>query len=229
MQEQHRDPLAAGQVRNQPRVRSIAHLLIAIGVLELIYGQWAAPPGQIKLDFGLLAVGLGLYFGGAKMVAAIRWLALFAVVPAVVLPVQQALLGPVELTLVQLHLYPAQVIVSFVPMVVNAVVVLVVALRLNSEPVKAILREHRTVVSGPVVPVVLGALLIIGTTAFLRNTLDGPEAARAVELAANRFGTRYKYFTNRINIVNNNGITVYATVQMWNNKEALQVPVQWRQ
>jgi hypothetical protein len=75
---------------------------------------------------------------------------------------------------------------------------------------------------------VLGLLVIIGSTAILRSTLAGPEAARAAEMAANRFGTKYKYFTNRVNVVNDHGTTVYATVQMWNDTEALQVAVNWR-
>jgi hypothetical protein len=216
------------QARNQPQVRFTAHLLIAVGVLELIYGLWAAPRGQIQLNFMLLAAGLALYFGSARVVAAIRWIALFAVVPAVLMPVQQAVLAPVELTMVQLRQYPGQVIMFFAPMIVAAVVASVVAARLNSEPVKAFLHASGRRPGGPVVPVVLGLLVIIGSTAILRSTLAGPEAARAAEMAANRFGTKYKYFANRVNVVNDHGTTVYATVQMWNDKEALQVAVNWR-
>jgi hypothetical protein len=228
MHEQQPSDSADVQVRNQPQVRSTAHLLIAVGILELIYGQWTAPPGQIKLDLMSLAVGLALYFGGAKVVAAIRWTALFAVVPIVVMPVQQALLFPIELTKVQLRLFPSQVIMFYLPMIITAVVVSLVASRLNSEPVKAMLRAHGRRPGGLLVPVVLGLLLIIGGTVFLHNTLEGPDAAQAAEMAKNRFGTKYKYFTSRLNVVHDDGTTVYATVQMWNDKEALQVPVRWR-
>lgn len=228
MQEQHPSTSTDVQVRNQPQVRSTAHLLITVGILELIYGQWTAPPGQVNLNFMLLAAGLALYFGSAKVVAAIRWIALFTVVPAVVMPVQQALLAPIELTMVQLRLYPTQVVMFFAPLIVTAVVASIVASRLNSGPVKAMLRAQGRGPGSPVVPAVLGLLVIIGSTVFLHNTLTGPDAAQAAEMAANRFGTKYKYFTNRLNVVNNRGTTVYAIVQMWNDKEALQVPVQWR-
>jgi len=113
-------------------------------------------------------------------------------------------------------------------LLLSAVVAVVLAWRLNSEPVKAELRTHGRVPAGPAVPVALGLLLIIGSTAFLRHTLDGPDAAQAADMAAKRFGAKYKYFTNRLNVVKNNGTTVYATVQMWNEKEAIQVPVNWR-
>ncbi|SFC66883.1 hypothetical protein [Massilia yuzhufengensis] len=215
------------QVRDLPQVRATANLLIAVGILELVYGQWTAPPGQLKLDIMWLAVGLALYFGNAKLIAVIRWMALFAVVPAVVMPVQQLLLAPLELTMVQLRLYPAQVLLFFVPLLITAALVSFVAWRLNSEPVKSVLRAHGRTPAGPVVPAVLGLLVIIGSTAFLHRTLDGPDAAQAAEMAAKRFGTKYKYFTNRLHVVSNKGTTVYATVQMWNDHEALQVPVQW--
>jgi hypothetical protein len=215
-------------IRNQPRVRSTAHVLIALGILELIYGQYTAPPGQIKLDVILLAAGLLLYFGSAKVIAAVRWIALFAVVPAVTMPVQQGLTVPLELTKVQLRLYPGQFILFFVPLIVTAAVVSVVAWRLNSEPVKAMLRANGRVPSRSAIPVVLGVLLAITSTVVLENALDGPDAAQAATIAERQFGAKYKYFTNRLNVVKTNGTTVYATVQMWNDKEALQVPVYWR-
>jgi len=227
MQEQANAPSGV-QVRDLPQVRSAAYLLIAVGILELIYGLWTAPPGQIKLNFLLLAVGLVLYFGGTRAIAVIRWLALLTVVPAVLMPVQQMLLAPLELTIVQFRLYPGQVIAFLVPMLVSAVVAVVLAWRLNGEPVKAALRAHGRVPASPIVPVVLGLLLIIGSTAFLRHMLNGPDAVQAADMVAKRFGTKYKYFTNGLNVVNNNGTTVYATVQMWNEKEAIQVPVNWR-
>lgn len=216
------------RVRDLPQLRSTAHLSIAAGFVELAYGQWAALPGQIKLDFMWLAVGLALYFGSDRVIAVIRWIALVAVVPSVVMPLQQALLAPLDLTIVQFRLYPKQVIMFFLPLVTSAVLTSVVAWRLNSEPVKAALRACGRGAGGPAVPVVLGLLLIIGTTSFLYNTLHGPDATQAAEMAAKRFGTKYKYFTNRLSVVNNNGTTVYATVQIWNDQETLQVPVQWR-
>jgi hypothetical protein len=227
MQEQENAPSGV-QVRDLPQVRSVAYLLIVVGILELIFGLWTAPPGQIKLNFLLLAVGLALYFGSTRVIAVIRWLALLTVVPAVLMPLQQTLLAPLELTMVQLRLYPSQVVAFFVPLILSAVVAVVLAWRLNSEPVKAALRTHGRVPAGPIVPVVLGLLLIIGSTAFLRQALNGPDAAQATNMVAKRFGTKYKYFTNQVNVVNNKGTTVYATVQMWNEKEAIQVPVNWR-
>lgn len=227
MQEQANAP-GGVQVRDLPQVRSAAYLLILVGILELIYGLWTAPPGQIRFNFLLLAVGLALYFGGTRAIAVIRWLALLAVAPAILMPVQQMLLAPFELTTVQFRLYPGQVIGFLVPMLISAVVAVVLARRLNSEPVKAALRAHGRVPASPIVPVVLGLLLMIGSTAFLRHMLHGPDAIQAAEMVAKRFGTKYKYFTNGLNVVNNNGTTVYATVQMWNEKEAVQVPVNWR-
>lgn len=228
MQEQLPGAPSDLHVRNQPQIRSTAHLLIIVGILELIYGQWTAPPGQLKIEFTWLAAGLALYFGSARVVAAIRWIALFAVIPAVVTPVQQALLAPIELTMVQLRLYPGQVIMFFAPLIATAVVASLLAWRLNSEPVKAALRAHGRTPARPVIPVVLGLLAIIGGTAFLYNLLEGPDAAQATKMAESRFGTKYKYFANRVDVVKNQGTTVYATVQMWNDEEALQVSVNWR-
>ena len=215
------------KVRKLPQVRSTAQVLIAVGILELIYGQWTAAPGQVKLEFMWLAVGLALYFGSTRVIAVIRWIALFAVVPAVVMPVQQVLLAPLELTAVQLRLYPIQVLSFFVPLLLTAAVTLFAAWRLNSASVKSALRIHGMSPAGPVVPAVLGLLAIGGGTALLHHTLNGPDAVQAAEMAASRFGTKYKYFTNRLHVVSNKGTTVYANVQMWNDREALQVPVQW--
>jgi hypothetical protein len=227
MQEHPNRPVDV-QIKNQPQVRFTAHLLIVFGILELAYGQWTAPLRQIQLNFMLLAVGLILYVGGTKVVAAIRWLALFLVIPAVALPMQQATLAPLELAMVQLRLYPAQVILFYLPLILKAGVVTVVAMKLNSEPVKAALRAQGITLARPWLPAALGLLLILGGTAVLRHALDGPDADHAAQLAAKKFGPKYKYFINRLNIVNDQGTTVYATVQMRNDNEALQMPVQWR-
>ena len=215
-------------VRFQPQVRSTAHLLLLAGLVDLFYGQWTAPPGQIKLNLAFLIVGVVLYFGSARVVAWFRWLALFAVVPAVLMPIQQTLLAPAELTMVQFRLYPSQVIQFFVTLVFSAVVTGMVAWRLNSETVKASLRSHERVPGREAVPLVLGFVLMLGATAFIRHTLNGPDASRAAAMVEQKFGTKYKYFTNRLNVVKHEGTTVYATVQIWNDQEALEVPVQWR-
>ncbi len=197
--------------------------------MEIIHGLWTAPPGQIRFNFMLLAIGAALYFGSATVIAVIRWLALLAVIPAIAGPVQQILMSPLELAIVQLRLYPGQVILYHLPLVFTAAVATLVALRLNTAPVRAALRTHGKKPGGPLVPAILGLLLLICSTIFMRHMLEGPDAVQAAEMVANRFGSKYKYFTNGLNIVTDNqGTTVYATVQMWNEKEALQVPVQWR-
>lgn len=225
--QEHPSTLGDVHIRNLPQVRYTAHFLIAVGVLQLIYGQWTAPPGKIHFDFMLLAVGLTLYFGGTRIVAAIRWIALSLVIPAVAMPVQQAAIAPLELAMVQLRLYPGQVILFYIPMILMAAVVVIVVWRVNSEPVKAALRAHGRTPAGPALPAILGVSLMFGSTILLRHTLHGPDANHAAQLAAKQFGPKYKYFTNRLHIVNNRGTTVYATVQMWNDSEARQVLVQW--
>ncbi len=228
MLEQNQSTTIQVPPRFLPQVRSTAHLLIAFGILELIYGQWSAPSGQINFRITLLAVGIALYFGSATVIAVIRWLALFSLVTVFAMPLQQVLLIPIDLTTTQLRLHPGLTIMYFAPLIVAALVIPVIASRLNSEMVKETLRAHGKNISGPLVPVVLGLLLMVGTTVFLRNTFEGADAARATEMAASKFGSKYKYFTNQINVVTKDGTTVYATVQMWNDNEALQVPVHWR-
>ena len=74
-------------------------------------------------------------------------------------------------------------------------------------------------------PYIAAADALITTAAVPGRAAPKLVTAAMVE---QKFGTKYKYFTNRLNVVKHEGTTVYATVQIWNDQEAREVPVQWR-
>lgn len=227
MDEHPVDP-APLPLREHPVVRSTASLLLAAGIIEALYGLYNAPPGQIKIEIMFLAAGLLLYFGSTRVIAVMRWILMFAALPTIYMLVQQATIAPLALTMVQTRLYPGQVALFFIPLILIAAVVSVAAWRLNRAPVLAALREHGRTPAGPALPLVLGAAVAIFGSVMLMRMLNGPEARQAADMAAKHHGPNYQYFTNRLHINKGKDTTVYATVQMWNDREVRQVPVQWR-
>jgi hypothetical protein len=215
-------------VRELPLVRSTAWLLIVAGVLELIHGAYTSPPNQIKFNIMFLAAGLLLYFGSARVIAVVRWIALSAAVPAIVMLLLQTLVLPLDLTMVQLRLFPRQTVMFVLPLLITAVVTNLVAWRLHRKPVRSALEAHGRKPAGLALPVALGLLLSTIGVVMMVRMLSGPEARHAEQLVAQKMGPNYKYFTNRLHIVKNEGTTVFATVQVWNDKESWQVPVRWR-
>lgn len=211
-------------------LRRTALIVLALGAIELLYALYQAPPGQVQIQFLGLLIGALLYFGSLRVVGVVRWLACLALVPAVAALLTPLWIVPTDLTLTQIRLYPGQFFAQFVPtLIVSGVIVLVVR-QLGRAPVLAARAEAGLPRRDTRIPLVLGAVLMAIGLVFMHRTLQNPDAQRARDMVAAKMGPNYRYFTNRMHImVTGDTRSVNATVQAWNDKEVLQMPVHWQE
>lgn len=215
-------------VRTLAPVRATANIVLVVGILELVYSVYWSGPNQIQLQFMLLLVGSLLYFGSDKVIAVVRWLALLAAIPAIIAPFQQLAVTPLGLTITQLRVHPGAIAQYYLPLFIMAATIVLIARRLHRPDVSAVLRSRGMSTGGVALPVGLGLLFMVISATIMIRLLHGEDAERAAQLAAQRFGPHYQYFTNRLHIFKSKETTVTATVQMWNDKGSWEVPVRWR-
>ena len=175
-----------------------------------------------------LVAGLLIRYGGPRIVALVRWLAIFALVGWIVEPFKTLLLAPVGLAFAQLRLTPVTVLMDALPVLLPAAIVVVVALQLSRPEVRAAQIAAGRRPSTGRVPLMLGLLLTLGAVGVDYYVLNGVAAQHASQLAARQFGAGYQYYTNSLSMVLDERRGYTATVQAWNDKEVRLIPVQWK-
>ena len=198
------------------------------GVAELIYGFVSAPAGRWQFQVTGLILGALLFFSGLGLQAAIRWLA-FLFIPAQILTLlAQTVLVPGALLAAQWRMAPAAMAAYHALPLLMLALALFVARQLSLPEVLDARRAAGRKMRAMRWPLALGVLLGLGGAVFQYAMLHGEDARRARQMAADKLGPRYQYFTNGVWVHAGKDITVTATVQAWNDKELLQVPLHWK-
>lgn len=214
-----------------PRARMIqrrtASIVVLLGIAELIYGISTAPQGQFKLQVTGLILGALLFFGGFRVMSVLRWLSFLAILPCALGLVSQFAFIPSELLLAQWRVMPGAVAAHYGALVGGAALTIFVARELSRPELLTERREAGRRMRDMRVPLALGLVIALGGTWFQYRMLNGEEAQQARQMAANQLGDRYQYYTNGVWIHAGRTTTVSATVQAWNDKEVLQLPVHW--
>ena len=217
---------------DQPRLRQALRftgtIVCALGIAQLLLGLFSAPRDTIRFELLGLIAGLLILYGRPRVLAVVRWLALFCVGSALLDIIKPMLLMPFDLSVAQLRLLPAAAAMFYLPLVLNAALVLVIAVRLDDRdalpaPDGARRKNIRTRL-----PLILGAVLALGVCFTQYRILNGEEAQRARQMVAEKYGPRYRYYTNFVHFQFGSREHVAATVQAWNDNEVLLIPVQWK-
>jgi len=210
-------------------VRRTGLIVILLGVAQLILGLINASGGTLRFEVMGIIWGLLIYFGNARVIGVLRWLAILGLAGWLIEPVKTFLLAPVDLTLAQLRLYPGTVMMEYlVPVLIPAAITVLTAMRLNWPEVKAAQVAAGRQPSDGRRPFVLGLLFALSASGLQYRILSGAEARHARQMAAAQLGSGYKYYTNSLSVFVGSRTTYSATVQAWNGKEVLQVPVRWQ-
>jgi hypothetical protein len=204
-------------------------IVIALGLVELVRGIVVAPAGTLNFQVGGLLVGLLMLFGGLRILAVVRWLALLALAVLLCGQLVALILVPVDLILTQVRLYPAAFAASFIPWLVPMAIAAIAALRLSHPLLLTAWTRAGRRVHAARIPLVLGVVCAMGSAWFLYGMLDGEAGQKASRIAADRLGPGYKYFTNSVNKTTGKHTVISATVQAWNDHEVLLVPVKWQE
>ncbi|MFC0251276.1 hypothetical protein [Massilia consociata] len=221
------DP-AYARARARAIVRSTGILVCALGLAQLVLGLASAPKGTFRFELLGLIVGLLILFGNMRALALVRWLALFAVGASLLELLKPVILMPFDLIVTQLRLFPGQTAMLYLPHLLGALAVLLVAVRLSHPQVLSARAVAGLKAPATRLPLALGIVLALGVCFLQYRALNGEDAGRARQLAADKFGPRYQYHTQYLHIQFGENAGVSATVHAWNDKEVLRIPVQWR-
>jgi hypothetical protein len=210
-------------------VRRTGLIIILLGIAQLILGLLNASLGSIRFDVMGIIWGLLIYFGNARVIAVLRWLAILGLAGWLIEPFKAFLLAPVDLTLAQLRLYPGAVMMeNLVPVLIPAAITALTAMRLSWPEVKAAQIAAGRQPSTGRLPFALGLALTLIAGGLQYLVLSGEEARHASQLAAGQLGSGYRYYTNSLSVFVGSSTAYSATVQAWNDKEVVQVPVRWQ-
>lgn len=204
-------------------------LVIALGIVDTIHGFVSAPEGTFHFRIGGLLVGVLMLFGGLRILAVVRWLSLLAVAVLLTGVLMSFFVVPVGLTLAQIRLYPMSFAAACIPGAVSIAIALVAAVRLSHPQLLAArARTGRTLHSARI-SLVLGTVLAIGGAYLEYRILDSEAGRKASRAVAEKLGPDHKYFTNSLNKTIGKRTVISATVQAWNDREVLSVPVRWEE
>lgn len=209
-------------------IRRTGLAVAVLGAIQLALGLMPGGDGGIHFHVVGLFCGLLLCYGSPRIVALVRWLAIFALVGWIVEPFKTLLLAPVGLAFVQLRLAPGSVLMDALPVLLPAAIVIVIAFQLSrAEVMTAQVAAGRKPSTGRV-PLMLGLVLTLGAVGVEYYVLNGVAAHHASELAARQFGAGYQYYTKSLSMYLDERRGYTATVQAWNDKEVRLIPVQWK-
>ena len=214
-------------------IKRVGKVLLIVGLLDIGLMIYCVLNGiSYSSSFNIFAVIAGIFLlrGSLRAASIVRWFAAFMLAALLCLPLVWPLIQPLGLTLTQLRLSPWSFLSIGAPAVVLLALLIWVVRELGQEPVLAARRSSggkvRSIRIAYFAGVGLAAVLAVALT-FL---LGGETANRARELASTQLGTGYNYHVGSLNI-STNGQTksVSGVVTAWNDKEILQLPVQWEE
>lgn len=208
--------------------RRTAIIVGLVGIAELAYGIGTAPQEQFRLQVTGLIIGALLFYGGFRVVSTLRWLAFLGIPPCLLVFASQFALVPWGLQLARWRLMPGDVAVHYGALLGIAALTTFVAHQLSRHELLDERRAAGRKMRDMRVPLALGLAIALGATWLQYWMLNGEEAQQARQMATDKFGDRYQYYTNGVWIqASSKGTTVSATVQAWNENEVLQLPVRW--
>lgn len=209
--------------------------VIGLGIADLAYGIVFAPPGMINFRIVGILAGLLILFGGMKLHAAVRWLALLVLGGMLLGPVLPFVVVPASLTLTQMRLYPVQFALSCIPWLLWMAMMGIAAGALSHPLLLAARASAGRPVHSARIPLVIGIVLAAVAAIVQVRALDSDAGRKASRLVAERLGPGYQYYTQTLQYTRSitaapaKPTVVSAMVQAWNEREVLNVPVRWEE
>lgn len=211
-------------------LRTTGAVVVLAGLAQAFLAMKTAPAGSFHLQFANLNIVFGLLIamGSMRVVSAVRWLAWFSLMPAALLLLAGVLLQPFGLLVAQMRFIPAALMTELGMQLLSLVIVLFMLRQLGSMPVQAARARQGRKVRDMRVPLVLGGVVALALAGLQATALHSAAAKHAVHLAAVEMGPGYEYFASHMNFHFGAEQRVHARVQLWNDRELREIPVQWR-
>ncbi|GGC66018.1 hypothetical protein [Undibacterium terreum] len=214
-----------------PILWNVGRVLVIIGVIDIAAMIYCIANGvsyASSLNIFALIAGIFLLRGSLRAASIVRWWIIFALPAMVVFSIVSPLSQPLGLTLVQMRLAPASYFGQLSLSIAVCALMFWVIRQLGRPPVLAARLASGRPQRDIRIPLALGTVIAIGGAGLVVMLLGGQSAAHASSLVAEQMGAHYRYYTNSISIVrNSDGTQISASVIAWNEKEVINVPVQW--
>jgi hypothetical protein len=209
-------------------LRRVGWILVAIGVLDIgfmIYCIANQMNYSSSLNIFAVVAGIFLLRGSLGAARVVTWFSAFMLSgfllgSLIIFPWLQ----PLEYWWLALREEPLGSLVSIVLLPVMLFVLFWIYQMLRAPAVleARAAAGHRSGV--PKSAFVAGSALAIVMAVLLQLTLKGESAEKAIRLAAQQYGSEYKYFVSNINWA---GPHVSARLTAYNDKESKEVKVEW--
>jgi hypothetical protein len=218
---------------HMPILRKVGKVLIAIGLVDIAIMIYCIVNGtsySSSLNIFAVIAGVFLFRGSLRAVAMVSWFGVFLISCLGSLVLLWPFFQPIELTLLQFKLNSIAFCTSLAIGVFVLGLICWVVHELRREPVLAARIQAGTKPSSPLVPAIVGVVLVVALVIGLKITLNGQTAQQIKKRAEKELGLGYKFNVNSINIMQNSqGKFVSATVTAYNDKEIRVIPVQWEE
>lgn len=207
--------------------------LLGIGLLDIAVMVYCIVNRvSYSSSFNIFAVLAGIFLlrGSLRAASVVRWFATFMLAGFLALALAWPFMQPVDLTLTQVRLSPVPSLLSLGFMVFVPGLLYWLCRELGSESVQQAHAAAGRKARDMRIPAAAGVGCVVLLTVFLSFLLGGESAAKAKVIAAQQFGTTYRYHVSSLNITTNSrGKFVAGVVTAWNEKEIHNVPVSWEE
>ncbi|MDR3390768.1 MAG: hypothetical protein P4L77_03450 [Sulfuriferula sp.] len=214
-----------------PILKRVGKILIIVGLVDIGVMIYCIANGiSYSSSFNIFSVVAGVFLlrGSLRAATIVTWLAAIFVVMLVGLPFVYPFVQPLELTWLQLHLYPATFAIAVVMWAFVVGLLYWVIRELRRKPV-LIAREQSGKKAGSLrVPLALGGLVLIVFAIAVPMGLKSETGHLAQTKAMEQLGPGYKYVVSTLHISESQqGRLVSAMVTAYNDKEIRMVSVKW--
>jgi hypothetical protein len=214
-------------------LRKVGKVLITLGLIDIAVMIYCIINGisySSSLNIFAVIAGIFLFRGSLRAVAIVSWFVVFLISGLSGLVLLWPFFQPVELTFLQFKLNPISFCLSLAIGIFVFGLICWVIRELHREPVLAARIQAGAKPSSPLIPAIVGVVLVVALVIGLKIMLNG-ETAQQVKLRAEKeLGRGYKINVNSLNIMHNSqGKFVSATVTAYNEKEIRVIPVQWEE
>lgn len=211
-------------------LRSTGAVVALAGVVQALLAMANAPAAAFHFQFANFNIlfGLLIAFGSMRVVSVVRWLAWFCLMPTTLLLLTGLLLQPLGLLAAQVRFIPGLFMTELCVQLLSLVMVLFMLRQLGSAPLQAARAAQGRKVRDMRVPLMLGGVLAVSVAGLQLAAMRSADAEHAVQLAAAEMGPGYEYFASHIQFQFGADSRVLARVQLWNDRELREIPVQWR-
>jgi len=215
-----------------PELRRAAVPLFLLALMDVVTAVFRLSDGMSHgffLNLTWLDAAVAIWSGSLRAASTVRWLGWLTLPPWPIIALVGVAMAP-DLTLTQMRLYPLVYVGHMLIECIRFALFCWGLGELGRAPLLAACAAAGRAVRDMRIPLALGCAIAIALACTMVGVLHGERAMHAEKMAAEKFGTAYRYNTDYVSVFKGTGgTTVSALVVAWNDKEIVTFPVSWKE